>query len=126
MIRTTQPVSYDPVDLTKTAVVYAQPTRTVRNDQNETYTIHIHEWIIREFTEEIDGEVQNFTRNETVRTMQRTMTFAEADQLTAVVDQLFQPQQTGSALRKEYTRLGHLIVNNNENVRNVAWELVLD
>jgi hypothetical protein len=124
MIRTTQPVSYEPVDLTKTAVVYAQPTRTVRNDQNETYTIHIHEWIIREFTEEIDGEVQNFTRNETVRTMQRTMSFAEADQLTAVVDQLFAPQQTGSALRKEYTRLGHLIVNNNENVRNVTWELV--
>jgi hypothetical protein len=124
MIRTKNTVSYDPVDLTKTAVVYAQPTRTVRNDQNETYTINIHEWIIREFTEEIDGEVQNFTRNETVRTMQRTMTFAEADQLTTVVDQLFAPQQTGSALRKEYTRLGHLIVNNNENVRNVSWELV--
>jgi hypothetical protein len=124
MIRTKNTVSYDPVDLTKTAVVYAQPTRTVRNDQNETYTINIHEWIIREFTEEIDGEVQNFTRNETVRTMQRTMTFAEADQLTTVVDQLFAPQQTGSALRKEYTRLGHLIINNNENVRNVSWELV--
>jgi hypothetical protein len=124
MIRTKNTVSYDPVDLTKTAVVYAQPTRTVRNDQNETYTINIHEWIIREFTEEIDGEVQNFTRNETVRKMQRTMTFAEADQLTTVVDQLFAPQQTGSALRKEYTRLGHLIVNNNENVRNVSWELV--
>jgi hypothetical protein len=124
MIKTKNTVSYDPVDLTKTAVVYAQPTRTVRNDQNETYTIQVTEWIEIPYEEEINGEVQQFTSRQTVRTMQRTMTFAEADQLTAVVDQLFAPQQTGSSLRKEYTRLGHLIVNNNENVRNVAWELV--
>jgi hypothetical protein len=27
-------------------------------------------------------------------------------------------------LRKKYTILGHLIINNSENVRNVEWELV--
>jgi hypothetical protein len=69
-------------------------------------------------------EVQQFINRKNVRTMTRTMTFVEADQLTAVVDQLFQPTEIGSALRKKYTILGHLIINNNENVRNVEWELV--
>jgi hypothetical protein len=130
MIKTTQTVSYDPVDLTKKETVYAKVTQAVRNDGNETYTLTINEWVEIPYTENVfneetqEMEIQNFVNTQSVRTMQRTMTFVEADQLTAVVDQLFQPTETGSALRKKYTILGHLIINNNENVRNVEWELV--
>lgn len=130
MIKTTQTVSYNPVDLTKKETVYAKVTQAVRNDNNETYTLTINEWVEIPYTENVlneetqEMELQNFVNTQNIRTMQRTMTFVEADQLTAVVDQLFQPTETGSALRKKYTILGHLIINNNENVRNVEWELV--
>jgi hypothetical protein len=130
MIKTTQTVSYDPVDLTKKETVYARVSQAVRNDNNETYTLTINEWVEIPYTENVlneetqEMELQNFVSKRNVRTMQRTMTFAEADQLTAVVDQLFQPTETGSGLRKKYTILGHLIINNSENVRNVEWELV--
>jgi hypothetical protein len=130
MIRTKQTVSYDPVDLTKKETVYAKVTQAVRNDGNETYTLTINEWVEIPYTENVfneetqEMELQNFVSKRNVRTMQRTMTFAEADQLTAIVDQLFQPTETGSGLRKKYTILGHLIINNSENVRNVEWELV--
>jgi tRNA G37 N-methylase Trm5 len=130
MIRTKNTVSYDPVDLTKKETVYAKVSQAVRNDNNETYTLTINEWVEIPYTENVlneetqEMELQNFISKRNVRTMQRTMTFVEADQLTAVVDQLFQPTETGSSLRKKYTILGHLIINNSENVRNVEWELV--
>ena len=130
MIKTKNTVSYDPVDLTKKETVYAKVSQAVRNDNNETYTLTINEWVEIPYTENVlneetqEMEVQQFINRKNVRTMTRTMTFVEADQLTAVVDQLFQPTEIGSALRKKYTILGHLIINNNENVRNVEWELV--
>jgi hypothetical protein len=130
MIRTKNTVSYDPVDLTKKETVYAKVTQAVRNDSNETYTLTINEWVEIPYTENVfneetqEMELQNFVNTQNIRTMQRTMTFVEADQLTAIVDQVFQPTEIGSSLRKKYTILGHLIINNNENVRNVEWELV--
>jgi hypothetical protein len=128
MIKTTQPVSFDPIDLTRQAVVFAEITQSIRNDKSETYTISIREWIEIPYTEtvEMDGEMveQEFTRQQTVRTHSRTMTFADVDQLTAFLDDNFDIQEQGSSRRKIYTILGHLIVNNQENVRNVQWELV--
>jgi hypothetical protein len=52
------------------------------------------------------------------------MTFVEADQLTNTLDSMFTITETGSARRKRYTILGHLLINNDENVRNVEWEIV--
>lgn len=128
MIKTINPVSYDPIDLDKKAVVFAQITSALRNDIAETYTLHIKEWVKIQYTElvEVEGEMveQEFTKEKTVRTHQRTMTFTEADALTDNLDQLHEIAETGTALRKRYTILGHLLVNNLENVRNTQWELV--
>lgn len=134
MIRTITPVSWNPVDFSKQAIVFAKVTEAVRNDEAETYTLSIKEWIEETFTENVpvydeNGvetglENQSFKREVNVRNLKRVMTFAEADQLTNYIDSQFTLTETGSGRRKKYTIIGHLIINNQEQVRNVAWELV--
>lgn len=136
MIRTITPVSWNPVDFNKQAIVFAKVTEAVRNDEAETYTLSIKEWIEEMFTEDVpvydeNGvetglENQTFTRQISVRNIKRVMTFEEADQLTNYIDSVFTITDTGAKLRKTYTILGHLIINNQETVRNIAWELVPD
>ena len=134
MIKTVEEVSYDPIDLTKKAIVYAQVVATNRNDINETYTLTINEWIEIPYTENVpvydeNGvetglEQQTFTNRKVVRTTQRVMSFVDADNLTNYLDSIFTITEIGTQRRKRYTILGHLIINNQENVRNVAWELI--
>lgn len=133
MIRTITPVSWNPIDFNKQAIVFAKVTEAVRNDEAETYTLSIKEWIEETFTEDVpvydeNGietglENQTFIREVSVRNMKRVMTFEEADQLTNYIDSVFTITDTGAKLRKTYTVLGHLVINNQENVRNVGWEL---
>ncbi len=128
MIKTVESVSYNPVDLNLKAIVFARVTRAVRNDENETYTLHITEWVELPYTQDVpneEGEMepQEFINKKEVRSTSRVMTFAEADQLTGALDQMFPITETGTAKRKRYTVLGHLVINNQEAVRNVAWEL---
>lgn len=128
MVKTINEVSYDPIDLDKKAIVFAQIVSTNRNDIAETYTLQIKEWVELPYTEivDVDGEMieQNFIRKQTVRNTQRIMTFLQADQLTAFLDANFDIQEQNTARRKRYTILGHLIINKQENVRNTSWELV--
>lgn len=131
MIKTTNKVSYDKVDLDKKETIYAQITSVVRNDINETYTLHIKEWYELEYTEivpifdedgkDIGTEEQTFVKKITDRIHQRTMSFADADNLTDYLDSTFEISERGTARRKRYTELGHLIINNQENVRNTSW-----
>lgn len=134
MIKTTTEVSYNPIDLDKKAIVYAQVVATNRNDINETYTLTINEWVEISYTENVpvydeNGletglEQQTFTNRKAVRTTQRIMSFVDTDNLTNYLDSIFTITETGTQRRKRYTILGHLIINNQEHVRNVAWELV--
>lgn len=134
MIKTITPVSWNPIDFNKQAIVFAKVTEAVRNDEAETYTLSIKEWIEETFTEDVPVydennietglENQSFTREISVRNIKRVMTFDEADQLTNYIDANFSITDTGAKLRKTYTILGHLIINNQETVRNVGWELV--
>ena len=50
MIKTTTQVSYDPINPSKTAIVFAQVTSALRNDVTETYTLNIKEWIEINYT----------------------------------------------------------------------------
>ena len=134
MIRTVETASWNDIDFNQKAIVYAKITKSVRNDEAETYTLSIKEWIEQTFTEDVpvydeNGietglENQSFTREIPVRNIKRVMTFEEADQLTNYIDSVFTITDTGAKLRKTYTILGHLVINNQEAVRNVAWELV--
>ena len=134
MIKTTTQVSYDPINPDTKAIVFAQVVSTVRNDINETYTLTIKERVEIPYQEnvpvydeqgnEIGMEIQNFIRRKDVRTMQRVMTFTDADNLTAFLDSEFTITETNTARRKRYTILGHLVINNQESVRKVEWELV--
>lgn len=129
MIRTVVPVSYNPLDLDKKEIVYAKVASALRNDDNETYTLNIKEWVEFPYEENVPDEngnmsLQQFVKKYEVGDRQRIMSFIDADMLTGYLDQMFQITETGASKRKKYTILGHLLINNQENVRNVAWELV--
>lgn len=129
MIKTTQPISYDYITPSSMQVVYAKIATTVRNDENETYTLNIEEWVEIPYTEMVPDEngdlVQgNFIKKEVIRNHVRIMTFVEADALTDALDQMYNITETGAYRRKKYTELGHLLINNLEQVREVNWELL--
>jgi hypothetical protein len=126
MIKTATPVSYDLINPDLTAVVFAKISSSVRNDEAETYTLNIEEWIEIPYTTEVpDGNggtvEQTFTNKKIVRTHTRVMTFAESDYLTDNLDQMYTITETGAFRRKRYTQLGHLLINNMEQVRGVQW-----
>jgi hypothetical protein len=134
MIKTTQPVSYDLIDLSKTATVKASVIKVIRSDNDEVYSLHVEEFIEIPYTAEVPvfdengnetgTETQNFIKKQVIRNLVRVMTFVEADTLTDALDGMFTITETGTARRKKYTELGHLVINNSENVRNVTWELL--
>jgi hypothetical protein len=129
MIKTTTAVTYDLVNPSLTEIVFAKITNTSRNDDAETYTLSIEEWIEIPYSMEVpDGNggvvLENFVTRQTVRNHSRVMTFIEADTLTDALDQMYTITETGAYKRKKYTELGHLLINNSENVREVSWELV--
>jgi len=127
MIKTSTPVSYDLINLSLTAVVFAKISSSIRNDEAETYTLNIEEWIEIPYMENVpDGNggtvEQTFVNKKVVRTHTRIMTFAESDYLTDNLDQMYTITETGAYRRKRYTQLGHLLINNMEQVRGVQWE----
>ena len=129
MIKTTTAVAYDLVNPSFTSIVFAKITNTSRNDDAETYTLSIEEWIEIEYTAEVpDGNggtvVETFINKQTVRNHSRVMTFVEADTLTDNLDLMYTITETGAYRRKKYTQLGHLLINNLEAVRGAQWELV--
>lgn len=128
MIKTTEAVSYNPLDKSKKSVVFAKVLNALRDDENETYTLTIKEWINITYEETVPNEqgemeLQQFTKEQELRVTKRVMTFAEADQLTAYLDSVFTITELGTARRKKYTLLGHLVINNQESVRDVPWTL---
>lgn len=129
MIKTTTPVTYDLINPTLAEIVFAKIGQSIRNDESETYTLYIEEWVELPYTVEVPdgngGTVQEtFTNKQTVRNHSRVMSFVEADALTDALDQMYAITETGAYRRKKYTELGHLLINNSEEVRGVQWELV--
>lgn len=129
MIKTTTKVPYDLVNPTITSIVFAKITNTSRNDDTETYTLSIEEWIEIPYSMEVpDGNggvvLENFVTKQTIRNHSRVMTFVEADTLTDNLDLMYTITETGAFRRKKYTQLGHLLINNLEAVRGAQWQLV--
>ena len=127
MIKTTTAVPYDLINPSLTAVVFAKIVQTIRNDEAETYTLNIEEWIEIPYTANVPDEnggtvEQTFVNKKVIRTHTRVMTFAESDYLTDNLDQMYTITETGAFRRKRYTQLGHLLINNMEQVRGVQWE----
>lgn len=128
MIKTKTAVSYYDVDPNLKAIVFAKITQTIRNDDAETYTLHIEEWVEIPYTAEVpDGNggivEETFTKIKSVRSHKRVFSFEDSDNLTNTLDQMFTITETGAYRRKKYTELGHLLINNMEEVRRVEWEL---
>lgn len=133
MIKTTEPVGYDLVDLTQKKIVFAQVTSVNRNDINESYVVNTEEWIETTYSENVPNpeaeggmEIQTFTKKEIVRIPPpRTVSFAEADGMEALIDSMgIVVTETGCARRKKYFAIGHWLINQGENIRNVNWEFV--
>lgn len=129
MIKTTTLVPYDLINPTLTATVFAKITNTSRNDDAETYTLSIQEWVEIPYTAEVPDEnggtiEEIFITIQNIRGHSRVMSFVEADALTDALDQMYTITETGAYRRKKYTELGHLLINNSEEVRGVQWELV--
>ena len=129
MIKTTTEVPYDLINPNEKAIVFAKITNANRNDEYEIYTLAIEEWIEISYTAEVpDGNggtvEETFVNKKTVRNHSRTMSFVDSDNLTNALDQMYTITETGAYRRKKYTELGHLLINNSEDVRGVAWELI--
>lgn len=129
MIKTKTAVSYYDVDPNLKSIIFAKISQTIRNDDAETYTLNIEEWVEIPYTAEVpDGNSgtveETFINKKTVRNHVRVITFADSDALTAGLDQMYNITETGAFRRKKYTELGHLYINNTEEVRRVEWELV--
>lgn len=129
MIKTTTAVPYDLINPSLTAVVFAKISSSIRNDEAETYTLNIEEWIDIPYTANVPngngGTVEEtFVNKKVIRSHVRVMTFVESDALTDNLDQMFTINETGAYRRKRYTQLGHLVINNIESVRGVTWEEV--
>ena len=127
MIKTTTAVPYDLINPSLTAVVFAKISSSIRNDEAETYTLNIEEWVDLPYTENVPDEnggtvEQTFVNKKVIRNHVRVMTFAESDALTDNLDQMYSITETGAYRRKRYTQLGHLLINNMEQVRGVQWE----
>lgn len=128
MIKTKTAVPYDLINPALTSIVFAKINQTIRNDDAETYTLSVEEWIEIPYSVEVpDGnggmELQNFITKKTVRSHIRIMSFTDSDELTNNLDQMFTITETGAYRRKKYTELGHLVINNLEGVRGAEWEL---
>ena len=128
MIKTKTAVSYDLINPALTSIVFAKISQTVRNDDAETYTLNIEEWVEIPFTAEVpDGNggtvEETFIKKKSVRSHVRVMSFEDSDNLTNNLDLMFTITETGAYRRKKYTELGHLVINNLEGVRGVEWEL---
>lgn len=130
MIKTKTAVVYNHVNQNEKEIVFAKITETLRNDDNETYTLSIEEWVELPYSMEVpDGNggviLQDFIEIKTLpKRPARVMTFAESDELTNNLDQMFTITETGAKRRKKYTELGHLLINNLEQVCTSEWELV--
>jgi hypothetical protein len=129
MIKTKTPISYDDITPSLKSICFAEITSSIRNDNAETYTLNLQEWVELPYTIEVPDEnggvaEQTFINKKVIRNHSRVMTFAESDALTDALDQMFTITETGAYRRKKYTELGHLVINNSEQVREVEWELV--
>ena len=127
MIKSIEPVSYDLINPSLTAVVFAKISSSVRNDESETYTLNIEEWVELPYTVQVPNEnggtvEESFIDKKVIRNHTRVMTFAESDNLTDNLDQMYTITETGAFRRKRYTQLGHLLINNMEQVRGIQWE----
>jgi hypothetical protein len=127
MIKTKTEVSYDLINPSLTAIVFAKISQSIRNDEAETYTLFIEEWVELPYNVNVPdgtgGLVQEtFIEKKIIRNHTRQVSFTESDALTNGLDQMFTITETGAFRRKRYTQLGHLYINNIEQVRGVEWE----
>ena len=114
MIKTVIPVSYDLVDTDKKAIIYAKVTSALRDDEKETYTLSIREWVEIPYTENVpdgngDMSVQEFIKIKEIRTLQRVMSFSESEYLTSVLEQMFTITETGVYKRKRLFKVSGIL-----------------
>jgi len=134
MIKTTQPVKYDVRDPQLEAIVYAEIYEVIRNPRSKTYLLKIEESIKIEYEQVIpiydENEIQIGTETQTayskqvIGKKQKTYSYAQANELTDYLDITFDIQETKTERRDKYTVLGHLIINNQDQVYGTNWELI--
>jgi hypothetical protein len=133
MIRTLIPVVYDPRSPENESVVYAEIVSVIRNPKNKTYTLKIEESILIDYEQEVpvlddEGEflgteIQVFQSKKIVKKKERTMSYSDSNNLTDYLDVMFEINETKTERRDRYTVLGHLVVNNQEQVYGTNWVL---
>lgn len=123
MLRTLTPVQFDTVDLNKTAIVYAEPSDVKIDGQTKQYIVTVREFINEEYI--IDDIT--YQRKTILRTASpRLISFEQANSLRSYIDANysdFLPEDINEREWK-YIEIGHLLVNLEENIRSVGWELV--
>ena len=133
MIKTTQPVKFDVRNPQLEAIVYAEIYEVIRYPRNKTYLLKIEESIKVEYEQvvpiydenenQIGTETQTAYSKQVIGKKQKVFSYAESNQLTDYLDVAFQIEETKTERRDRYTVLGHLIVNNQDQVYGTNWEL---
>jgi len=133
MIKTTQPVKFDVRNPQLEAIVYAEIYEVIRYPRNKTYLLKIEESIKVEYEQvvpiydenenQIGTETQTAFSKQVIGKKQKVFSYAESNQLTDYLDVAFQIEETKTERRDRYTVLGHLIVNNQDQVYGTNWEL---
>lgn len=139
MLRTKQPARPHNRDLSlEPVIIYAEIVSRNALDKLELYQLKIEEFYYSFYDENVFNEetqqmeVKTFSKKEIIiqpngsSLKDLSYSFEQADQLSDVLDQMYNITETKSARRAKYAKLGHLITNNQDNIYGVEWELVTE
>ena len=135
MVKTVIPVKvYGRNPNEQAVIVYAEIIERLAIDNLKVYKLKIVEFYnisyVQEVTNEL-GEMEKQTFTKKVIIIQPdgraykdiTYSFAQADYVSNILDQMYNIIETGSSRRAKYAELGHLLINNQDQVYGAAWEL---
>lgn len=121
MIRTTtlvNPFNRNPNQ--EGVIVYARIIERTAFDDRQVYEMYIEEYYL-----DVMGKKQIIRQPDGREVKKVIYSFEQADQLSQYLDAEFTINETYSARRSKYAELGHLVVNNQDQVYGSNWELVV-
>lgn len=135
MVKTVIPVKvYGRNPNEQAVIVYAEIVERLAIDNLKVYKLKIVEFY--DISYELDvtnelGEIEKQTFTKKVIIIQPdgkaykdiTYSFDQADYVSNILDQMYNITEVGSHRRAKYAELGHLLINNQDQVYGSAWEL---
>lgn len=129
IIKTKTAVVWADRNPTDKRIVYAKVISCQQFLNSKEYKIRVREWVEETYTSDVtdyDGNTteQTFTKEiEIYNQASKPYSYTVSDALRTAITQLYPTTKTGSELEEHYLIYGHLIVNNEQAVRDAQWEV---